>query len=72
MYIYILIYKDVDGSKTVCKADIDLNRITRYGCSESNKHPERSYMIFRQPVTYNGTGKLSLYINIDPSDTHVN
>ena len=69
-YIYILGYKDIDGIYTLCKVDINVNQIIRYGCEESNRHLERQYMIHRQPVTYKG--KISLYAKIYPSKTYIN
>lgn len=69
-YIYILGYKDIDGKYTLCKVDINLNRIIRYGCKESNRHLERQYIICRQPITY--YGKISLYAKIYPSETYIN
>ncbi len=69
-YIYILGYEGIDGKYTLCKVDIDCNRIIRYGCKESNRHLERQYMIHRQPVTYKG--KISLYAKIYPSEIYMN
>lgn len=69
-YIYILGYKDIDGRYTLCKVDIDVNRIIRYGCKESNRHLERQYMICRQSIKHNG--KISLYAKIYPSKTYMN
>ena len=69
-YIYILAYKDINGGTTICKLDIDLNRIIRLGCKEANRHQERRYMICRQPIT--DDGEISLYCKISPSTTHIN
>lgn len=69
-YIYILGYKDLDGRYTLCKVDIDYNRIILYGCKEANRHPERRYIVGRQPITDNG--KISLYAAIYPSKTYIN
>lgn len=68
-YIYILVYKDIHGNTTLCKVDIDLNRLIRYGCIESNRHPERRYTIGKQPLTQNG--KISVVVEISPSKTHI-
>ena len=69
-YIYILGYKDIDGRYTLCKVDIDYDRIILYGCKEANRHPERHYIVGRQPITDNG--KISLYATIYPSKTYIN
>lgn len=69
-YIYILAYKDINRDTTICKLDIDLNRIIRLGCKEANRHQERRYIIYRQPIT--DDGKISLYCRISPSKTRIN
>ena len=69
-YIYILAYKDINGDITICKLDINLNRIIRLGCRKANLHQERRYMICRQPITDNG--EISIYCKISPSTTRIN
>ena len=69
-YIYILSYKDINGDTTLCKLDINLNRIIRLGCREADRHQERRYIIYRQPIT--DDGKISLYCKISPSTTRIN
>lgn len=69
-YIYILSYKDIDGRYTLCKVDIDYDRIILYGCKEANRHPERHYIVGRQQITDNG--KITLYAEIFPSKTYIN
>ena len=69
-YIYILAYKDINGDITICKLDINLNRIIRLGCRKANLHQERRYIIYRQPIT--DDGEISLYCKISPSTTRIN
>ena len=69
-YIYILGYKDIDGRYTLCKVDIDYDRIILYGCKEANRHPERRYIVGRQPIT--NDGKITLHAEIFPSKTYIN
>lgn len=69
-YIYILAYKDINGDTSLCKLDINLNRIIRLGCREADRHQERRYIIYRQPIT--DDGKISLYCKISPSTTRIN
>lgn len=69
-YIYILAYKDINGDTTLCKLDINLNRIIRLGCKEADRHQERRYIIYRQPIT--DDGEISLYCKISPSTTRIN
>lgn len=69
-YIYILGYEGTDGKYTLCKVDIDYDRILRYGCKESNRHPELRYVISRQSIKHNS--KISLYARIYPSETYMN
>lgn len=69
-YIYILGYKDIDGRYTLCKVDIDYDRIILYGCKEANRHPERRYIVGRQPITDNG--KITLHAEIFPSKMYIN
>lgn len=69
-YIYILGYKDIDGRYTLCKVDIDYDRIILYGCKEANRHPERRYIVGRQPITDNG--KITIHAEIFTSKTYIN
>lgn len=68
-YVYILSYKDIDGRYTLCRVDIDYNRIILYGCKEANRHPERRYIVGRQPITDNG--KITLHAEIFPSKKYI-
>ena len=68
-YIYILGYKKIDGRYTLCKVDIDYNRIILYGCKEADRHPERRYIVSRQPITNNG--KITLCAELFPSKTYM-
>lgn len=69
-YVYILVYKDLKGSKTLYKADINLNRILLWGCRAANRHPDRQYMLCKQPLTYDG--EITVDKRIVPSETYIN
>ena len=69
-YIYILSYKDIDGKSMLCKVDTNYDRIILYGCKEANRHPERYYVVGKQPITDNG--KITLCAELSPSKTHIN
>lgn len=69
-YVYILIYTDMDGTKALCKADIDLNRLLLWGCRAANRHPDHRYMVLKQPLTYDG--KITIDKEIFPSKKYIN
>lgn len=69
-YIYILGYKNIDGKYTLCKVDTDYDRIILYGCKEANRHPERRYIVGKQPIT--DIGKITLCAELSPSKTYIN
>lgn len=69
-YIYILIYTDMDGITSLCKADIDFNRLLLWGCRAADRHPYRQYKVLKQPLTYDG--KITVDKNIIPSKTNIN
>lgn len=69
-YVYILIYMDMDGTKSLCKVDINLERILLWGCRAANRHPDRRYMLCKQPLTYDG--KITNEKEIIPSKKYIN
>lgn len=69
-YAYILVYTDMDGITALCKVDINLERILLWGCRAANRHPDRRYMVLKQPLTYDG--KITNEKEIIPSKKYIN
>ena len=63
-YFYI-----VGDDLTMCKIGLNPHQLTKWGRREATKHPERSYKLFRQPITQTGT--LSFYKQLPPFESKV-
>ena len=68
-YFYIVVYTIVGDDLTMCKVGLNPQQITKWGRREATKHPERSYKLFRQPITR--TGLLSFYKQLPPFEPKV-
>lgn len=69
-YFYIVVYTIVGNDLTMCKIGLNLYKLIDYGRREADRHQERRYIIYRQPIT--DDGKISLYCRISPSTTRIN
>lgn len=58
-YFYIVVYTIVGDDMTMCKIGLNPHQMIEWGRREATKHPERSYQLFRQPITR--TGQLIFY-----------
>lgn len=56
-YFYIVVYIIVGDDLTLCKVGLNPHQMIEWGRREATKHPERSYRLYRQPITR--TGKIS-------------
>lgn len=63
-YFYIVAYTIVGDDMTMCKIGLNPHQLTEWGRREATKHPERTYELFRQPITR--TGLLSFYKHLLP------
>ena len=54
-YFYIVVYTYVGDDITMCKIGLNLHQLIGWGRREATKHPERTYRLYKQPVTYSGT-----------------
>lgn len=68
-YYYIVVYTIVGDDMTMCKIGLNPHQIIEWGRREATRHPERTYKLFRQPVTR--TGLLSFYKELPPFTSKV-
>ena len=66
-YYYIVVYTIVDDDMTMCKIGLNPHQLIEWGRREATKHPERTYELFRQPITRTGT--LSFYKQLPPFES---
>lgn len=68
-YFYIVVYTIVGDDLTMCKIGLNPQHLTKWGRREATKHPERSYRLYRQPITRTGT--LMFYKQLNSYATEV-
>ena len=68
-YFYIVVYTIVGDDLTLCKIGLNPHQLIEWGRREATKHPERSYKLFRQPITR--TGKITFYKQLKSYATEV-
>ena len=68
-YYYIVVYTIVGDDMTMCKIGLNPHQLIEWGRREATKHPERTYELFRQPITRTGT--LSFYKQLPPFEPKV-
>jgi hypothetical protein len=66
-YFYIVVYTIVGDDLTLCKIGLNPHQLIEWGRREATKHPERSYELYRQPITR--TGKITFYKQLEPYET---
>ena len=66
-YYYIVVYTIVGDDMTMCKIGLNPHQMIEWGRREATKHPERTYELFRQPITRTGT--LSFYKQLPPFES---
>lgn len=63
-YFYI-----VGDDLTMCKIGLNPHQIIEWGRREATKHQDRTYRLYRQPITR--TGSLSFYKQLPPFESKV-
>lgn len=63
-YFYIVVYTIVSDDITMCKIGLNPCQLILWGRREATKHPERTYELFRQPITH--TGHICFYKQLPP------
>mgnify|MGYP003497239954 CR=1 FL=1 len=53
-YFYIVVYTIVGDDMTMCKIGLNPHQLIELGRREATRHPERTYKLFRQPITRTG------------------
>lgn len=68
-YFYIVVYTIVGDDLTMCKIGLNPHQIIEWGRREATKYPERSYKLYKQPITR--TGEIMFYKALTPYVTNV-
>lgn len=68
-YFYIVVYTIVGDDLTMCKIGLNPQQLIEWGRRAATRHPERTYELFRQPITR--TGSLSFYKQLPPFEPKV-
>lgn len=68
-YFYIVAYTIVGDDLTMCKIGLNPHQIIEWGRREATRYPERSYKLYRQPITR--TGEIMFYKSLTPYVTNV-
>ena len=68
-YFYIVVYTIVGDDLTMCKIGLNPHQLIEWGRRGATKHPERSYKLFKQPITR--TGKITFYKQLKSYVTEV-
>ena len=66
-YYYIVVYTIVGDDMTMCKIGLNPHQLIEWGRREATRHPERTYKLFRQPITR--TGLPSFYKQLPPFES---
>ena len=66
-YYYIVVYTIVGDDMTMCKIGLNPHQMIEWGRREATKHPERTYELFRQPITR--TGLPGFYRQLPPFES---
>jgi len=68
-YFYIVVYTIVGDDLTMCKMGLNPHQLIEWGRREATRHPERSYKLYRQPITR--TGEIVYYKPLESFVTDV-
>lgn len=63
-YFYIVVYTIVGDDLTMCKVGLNPRQLTKWGRREATKNQDRTYGLYRQPIT--STGKISFVKYLTP------
>ena len=68
-YFYIVVYTIVGDDLTMCKIGLNPHQLIEWGRREATKHQDRTYRLYRQPITR--TGKITFYKQLKSYATEV-
>ena len=68
-YFYIVVYTIVGDDLTMCKIGLNPHQLIEWGRREASKHQDRTYRLYRQPIT--STGKITFYKQLESYATKV-
>lgn len=66
-YFYIVVYIIVGDDMTMCKIGLNPHQLIEWGRREATRHLERTYELFRQPITR--TGLLCFHRQLPPFES---
>lgn len=71
-YFYIVVYTIVGDDMTMCKIGLNPQQLTTWGRREATKHQDRTYRLYRQPITRTGTIMFYKYLEpYNPTLQHI-
>ena len=68
-YFYTVVYTIVGDDMTMCKIGLNPHQLIEWGRREATKHQDRTYRLYRQPITR--TGKITFYKQLKSYATEV-
>lgn len=68
-YFYIVVYTIVGDDMIMCKIGLNPHQLIEWGRREATKHQDRTYRLYRQPITR--TGKITFYKQLKSYATEV-
>lgn len=68
-YFYIVVYTIVGDDMEMCKIGLNPHQLIEWGRREATRHPERTYKLYRQPITR--TGEIMFHRQLTPFTTKV-
>ena len=63
-YFYIVVYTIVGDDLTMCKIGLNPHQLIEWGRREATKHQDRTYRLYKQPIT--STGTIMFYKYLEP------
>lgn len=68
-YFYIVVYTIVGDDMQMCKIGLNPHQLIEWGRREATKHQDRTYKLYRQPITRTGT--LMFYKYLEPYNSTI-
>lgn len=61
-YFYIVVYTIVGDDMAICKTGLNPHQLIEWGRREATKHQDRTYKLYRQPITRTGIPMFYKYL----------
>lgn len=71
-YFYIIVYTIVGDDMIMCKIGLNPHQLIEWGRREASKHQDRTYRLYKQPITSTGTITFCKYLEpYNPTRQHI-